>query len=225
MKVKAELMWYLAKFASVDATRPHMQTVHFDPIEKGYRAVSSDGHRMTVVEIVGENIRNNFSEHVSQALSILTEKNLVKACKPGKYSKYLEVGESGIARVTDETDDTLYVSPKSVVNPDQSFPAYRQVVPDVDKPATGHIMVDPRLLEDYAQNGQFIYIYMDLPTNPIALKTTFQGWPVLGIVMPGNWRKNREEPFPSADLEHWKIQYSRFASLVTVTRREHIGAR
>lgn len=204
MKVKAELLWYLAKFASVDATRPHVQVVHFDPVAKGYRAISTDGHRMTIVEIVSNDLRDNFSENVSQALSILTEKNLVKACKPGKYPKYLEIDESGIGRVTDETDDTLYVSPKSVVSEHQSFPAYRQVVPDCHEPATGHIMVDPRLLADYAQNGEFIYIYMDLPTNPIALKTTFQSWQVLGIVMPGNWKKHRDDLFPAPNLEHWK---------------------
>lgn len=201
MKVKAEVYWYMSRFAmKPDVTRTHIQVVRFVPRGMKYHAIATDGHRMGVIEV-------DAPHELSRAISIKIDKDLVKARKPNKTPKELEIMGDCTARVI-HNQAVEYVCPRNVVG-EEDFPPYQQVIPDkVEFKESGmfsNVNVNPDLICDVAVDPtDGIRIYTGEPFDPIIVTATFDFMPVLCVAMPIRYAETWKEPFPTLDLEHWK---------------------
>jgi hypothetical protein len=203
LRVQAEVYWYLSQFAHKGKEiRPGIQGVYFDPILHGYRGVSSDGHRMAIVNVLHEYSKDT---KVEKPILIKLVADMIKVCKPGKYDKFLEINNEGIAKVY-QGELVLYVSPTSVIS-DNEFPPYRQVVPDnnayMSTTCDPFVQINPALLDGFDYDCDDMQIYLSKPLDPVVVHTTFQLMPVLGIIMPSRACKH-DESFPGINCNSFK---------------------
>jgi DNA polymerase III sliding clamp (beta) subunit (PCNA family) len=179
MQIEAKYFYFASKISSKDETRPHIQGVSFESTPKELKLVATDGHRLIAFDqVTAVDITDTFS------IIIKPTKDLVKACKPGKMDKVLEVDEDGNCKVISEVE-VIYVSPTSL-KLDVDFPNYRQVLPKSLDTETrvSDFSVNPNYLLDFGLDSGTVTINL-LGHRMDPLVVSNAKYPnMIGVIMP-----------------------------------------
>lgn len=171
MKYTKKELQFLAKHASKDETRLHLNCVHFDT-SRGV-AVSTDGHRLAIkFEKPWEDVPKDLAPINIPRAEVET---IAKGMGAHQVAKFTSDGVT--VYQDDEADSpTDYARPVRVLAPEVKFPPYRQVLPTAFPTKTGVVGVQAAYLKDAAavaalagRNGLGVEIVTSGELDPITI--------------------------------------------------------